>query len=99
MASIPGSAGPMQVRRAFMQKSGERMLVYYWFPQRGRILTSMVQLKLYAFHDALTRRRTDGGLVRLITPVAGTEDAAAAERRLAGFAALVAPALRNHIPE
>ena len=44
-------------------------MVYYWFPQRGRILTNAYELKLYAFWDALTRQRTDGALVRLITPV------------------------------
>lgn len=99
LVTIRGAAGPMQVRRAFMQKSGERMLVYYWFPQRGRILTSMVQLKLYAFYDALTRRRTDGALVRLITPVRGTETQEAAAQRLGGFASQVVPDLRRFIPE
>jgi EpsI family protein len=76
----------MRVRRALMEKNGVRQLAYYWFPQRGRILTNMFQLKAYAFWDALTRRRTDGALVRLITPVYETERFSdAGETRLQTF--------------
>ena len=65
-ASIPGTASEtIRVSRAFMEKSGVRQLVYYWFPQRGRVLTNLYQIKLYNFWDALTRRRTDGALVRI----------------------------------
>jgi EpsI family protein len=59
----------MKVNRAFMQKDDFKQLSYYWFPQRGRILTNAYQLKLYTFWDALTQQRTDGALVRVITPV------------------------------
>ncbi|GAM10715.1 transmembrane exosortase [Geobacter sp. OR-1] len=98
VVTTPGAAGLMTVRRAFIQKSGDRMLVYYWFPQRGRILTSMVQLKLYAFLDALTVHRTDGALVRLITPVENGEPIELAERRLKEFVQLSVPALNTFIP-
>jgi EpsI family protein len=88
----------MTVRRAFMQKSGERMLVYYWFPQRGRILTGVEQLKLYAFWDALTRQRTDGALVRVITPLGDGEEPAAAEERLRVFCRAAVPLLDAFLP-
>jgi EpsI family protein len=69
------SLGGFPVNRALMQKMEQTQLVYYWFPQRGRILTNAYELKFYAFWDALTRQRTDGALVRLITPVyEGEED-------------------------
>jgi len=100
LASLPlGPKGEgRQVKRAFMQKSGERLLVYYWFPQRGRVLTNLAQLKLYAFWDALTRRRTDGALVRLITSVSAGEEPADAERRLADFARAAVPVLNTFLP-
>lgn len=98
LAAITTASGTIEVRRAFMQKSGERMLVYYWFPQRGRILTNMVQLKLYAFWDALTLQRTDGALVRLITPVDSAEQVAAAEERLRDFALQTVPVLNTFLP-
>ena len=91
--------GFMRVNRAFMQKTGYKQLSYYWFPQRGRILTNAYQLKIFAFWDALTRQRTDGALVRLITPVYETEELADAEARLQGFVREINPILSKFLPE
>ena len=88
----------MRVKRALMEKNGVRQLAYYWFPQRGRILTNMFQLKAYAFWDALTRRRTDGALVRLITPVYETEQLSDAETRLQAFTRDLVPVLDRFLP-
>jgi exosortase D (VPLPA-CTERM-specific) len=88
----------MPVNRVLMEKDGVRQVSYYWFPQRGRVLTSLVQLKMFTFWDALTRRRTDGALVRLITPVYPDEDADSAERRIYGFTRLIVPVLNEYIP-
>jgi len=89
----------MRVNRAFMHKSGYRQLSYYWFPQRGRILTNAYQLKIFAFWDALTKHRTDGALVRLITPVYENEDLKEADERLEGFTKEIVPLLSQFIPE
>ncbi len=89
----------MPVNRVLMEKDGARQVSYYWFPQRGRVLTSLVQLKIYTFWDALTRQRTDGALVRLITPVYPDEDMSSAEERISGFTRLVVPVLNDHIPQ
>ena len=89
----------MAVNRVFMQKGGYRQLSYFWFPQRGRILTRLYQLKLYNFWDALTRQRTDGALVRLVTPVGEMESAVDADRRLLGFVQDVVPVLDVFLPK
>jgi exosortase D (VPLPA-CTERM-specific) len=100
LAGIADGDGRMiEVNRAFMEKSGSRQLIYFWFPQRGRILTSLFQVKLYSFWDALTRQRTDGALVRVITPVYESERLEDAEKRLQGFTREIAPALKEYIPE
>ena len=100
MALIPvGKDRPMAVNRAFMEKSGSRQLLYFWFPQRGRILTNLPQVKLYSFWDALVRHRTDGALVRIITPIYNTEPVAQAETRLQGFTQKIAPVLERFLPE
>ena len=91
--------GTMKVNRAFMEKSGSRQLTYYWFAQRGRVLTNLYQLKLYAFWDALTKQRTDGALVRLITPVYERERLEDAEARLQGFTREIVPVLDGFIPK
>jgi exosortase D (VPLPA-CTERM-specific) len=101
MAGIDYDAGgprTIRVKRAVMEKDGARQIAYYWFPQRGRILTNMYQLKAYAFWDALTRQRTDGALVRLITPVYDSERIGDAEERLRRFARRFVPVLEEFLP-
>ena len=98
-AAVSGAGGTsMQVSRAFMEKNGVKQLVYYWFPQRGRILTNLYQIKLYNFWDALTRQRTDGALVRMITPLYGNEGEREAETRLQGFVKEMVPVLNTYLP-
>lgn len=80
-----------------MEQMGNRMVVYYWYLQRGRWVTSEYLNKLYMGLDGLTQRRTDGALVRLITPAG--DDVVAAQKRLAEFARLLAPVLQNFIPD
>lgn len=94
---IPGYGG-ITVNRAFMLKSGMRQLSYYWFPQRGRNLTNAYQLKIYVFWDALTKQRTDGALVRLITPVGEYEKVEDADRRLQSFMSKALPLLDQYLP-
>ena len=65
---------------------------------RGRILTEAHEIKLYTFWDALTRRRTDGALVRLITPVYKDERVEQSEARLQSFAREVVPILERYLP-
>jgi EpsI family protein len=92
------SKNSMTVNRALVQKDATRELSYYWFPQRNRILTNAYQLKWYTFWDALTRQRTDGALVRVMTPVYEDEDLRDTEERLRGFLGEVVPVLDEYLP-
>ncbi len=59
---------------------------------------NMFQLKAYAFRDALKRRRIDGALVRLITPVYETEQPSEAETRLQAFPRHLVAVLDRFLP-
>ena len=99
-AAVPSANGSkMTVKRAFIENAGAKQLTYYWFQQRGRILRNLYELKIYGFWDALTRRRTDGALVRLITPVYANEELRDAEARLQGFTKEIVPLLDEYIPQ
>ncbi len=98
-AAGTGRGSSMKAKRTVMTKNGVRALAYYWFPQRGRILTDLYQLKLYVFWDALTRRRTDGALVRLVTTVYQDETQEDADARLQAFTRELVPVLSNFLPE
>ena len=76
----------MRLNRAVIQKGLERQLVYYWFEGRGRQMTGDFAAKFATIADSLTLGRTDGGLVRVITPI-GADGVAAADARLRRFLA------------
>lgn len=91
--------GPLRVNRLEIQLGDSRQLVYYWFQQRGRVITSEYMVKWYLFWDALTRNRTDGALVRLTTVIGKGDDATAVEGQLVEFAAAMEPLLSKFVPE
>jgi exosortase D (VPLPA-CTERM-specific) len=99
--TVPGAqqAGmPLRVNRVIVQQGSARQLVYYWFQERGRNITNEYQVKWYLLRDALVRNRTDGALVRLVTPLGAAEEAARGDQRLGQFAHDILPALHDYLP-
>ena len=90
---------PLRVNRTIIELGDQRQLVYYWFQQRGRVITNELTVKWYLFWDALTRHRTDGALVRLITPLQHAGDDALAERKLIDLTIRTAAVLPRFVPE
>ncbi len=90
---------PLQVNRVVIQKGRSRQLVYYWFQQRGRTITNEYLVKWFIFWDSLTRKRSDGALVRIITPLPEGEDIVAADSRLAQFASRAVADLARYVPD
>jgi exosortase D (VPLPA-CTERM-specific) len=90
--------GTFNVNRAVIQKGMSRQLVYYWFESRGKRLTNDIVAKFVGMADSLTMGRTDGGLVRVITPI-GIDGEEAADARLQRFLTDTVDRLHRHIPE
>ena len=90
---------PFEVNRLLIKKGDSTQLVYYWFQQRGRDITSEWLVKWYLFWDAMTRNRTDGALVRLTAFINPGDDVESADRRLVEFLKKVNPYLSEYIPE
>jgi len=90
--------GYLNVNRTVAEQLDSKNLAYFWFQQRGRDLTNIYQIKLYNFWDALTQHRTDGALVRVITPMYKTESVDEAGARLNEFLSKVMPILDRFIP-
>ncbi|HEX2584185.1 MAG TPA: VPLPA-CTERM-specific exosortase XrtD [Steroidobacteraceae bacterium] len=89
----------MHANRVVMEYGGQRQLVYYWFQQRGHIITSEYTVKWYLFVDALLRHRSDGALVRAVVPVPEGTSLAAADAQMIAFIRNVAPKLSPYIPD
>jgi exosortase D (VPLPA-CTERM-specific) len=89
---------PLRVNRTLIEFGNQHQLVYYWFQQRGRIVTNEFAVKWYLFLDAVTRHRTDGALVRLIISVPPGANESEADRQLTEFASHVAADLPRFVP-
>jgi EpsI family protein len=94
--TIDAGGTPIEVNRYLIQKGVERQAVLYWYQGRGRVVANEYANKLWLMLDAARLRRTNGALVRLITPVSTTSDAAFEE--LSAFTGAVFPRLTAHLP-
>ncbi|MCB1880971.1 MAG: VPLPA-CTERM-specific exosortase XrtD [Chromatiaceae bacterium] len=90
---------PLSVNRIEIRRGEIKQLVYYWFQQRGRVITNEYMTKWYLFLDGLTKHRTDGALVRLTTVINPGERWSDGDARLRAFALLAVPALDRFVPE
>jgi exosortase D (VPLPA-CTERM-specific) len=90
---------PLRVNRALITLGNQRELVYYWFLQRGRIVTNEFAVKWYLFWDAVTRHRTDGAMVRLMAPLPAGTGELQADRALSDLAGRIATDLSRYIPD
>ncbi len=91
-------SGSFPMMRAVIQLGSSRQLVYYWFQERGRHMTNEYVVRWYLFWDALTRHRTDGALVRFVTPIPAGANEQDADATLTALAARIVPKLGQYIP-
>jgi EpsI family protein len=93
---IAGPEGPVRVNQYLIQKGTQQQVVLYWYQGRGRVVANEYANKAFLMWDAATRRRTSGGLVRVISPVITTTEAAS--RHAAEFASALLPRLEKVMP-
>lgn len=97
---LPAADGkPYQVGEYIITDGTQRQEVLYWYRAHGRSIASDYRAKLYMLLDAIRYNRTDGALIRVITPLVPGEANSAAQRRAANFAGQVAAMLPAYIPD
>ena len=83
----------------YVISNGEtKQFVIYWYQAHGRSVPNEYLAKLYMVTDAIRTNRTDGALVRVITPIMSDESLEAAEARATYFTQQMAPYLPRFIP-
>jgi len=87
--------GSGEARRLIVRKNGDRAVVLYWYAIHGRMLANELASKIWLLHDSIRFRRSDAALVRIVVPIGGAGDPAAAEQRGLAFARGVLPYLRQ----
>jgi exosortase D (VPLPA-CTERM-specific) len=98
LAPALGAAEAFPVTRAVIQKGATRQLVYFWFEQPGARTASDYAAKIGILRNALVLGRTDGALVRLVTPIGAGESEAAADARLQDLLRGLLPVLPRFVP-
>ncbi|MEO1251615.1 MAG: VPLPA-CTERM-specific exosortase XrtD [Pseudomonadota bacterium] len=93
-----GAAGK-SFNRLLIENRNSRQLVYYWYDQRGRMVANEFIMKLWLMFDAVTRQRSDGAMVRLITPVIDGEPITAADARLVEMMSELETFMPAYVPD
>jgi len=99
--SLPGvpTERQQQVANRVQIAMGEnKQLVYYWFQQRGRVITNEYLVKWYLLWDSLLKNRSDGALVRVTTFIPPGEGWESGDARLQEFLKDLGPALETYVP-
>jgi EpsI family protein len=90
---------PHRVGEYIITNAATKQFVIYWYQAHGRSVASEYMAKIYMVVDAIRTNRTDGALVRVITPISSSEDISAARNRAEKFTMRLAPLLPRFIPD
>jgi len=88
----------MSINRYVVANGDNRDLVFYWYQAHGRVTPSEYWAKIFLVEDAIRMNRTDGALIRVLTPIAGPRDAEPTQARALEFVHLIVPMLDAYIP-
>lgn len=69
MTIAPAGAPSFEANRYVIQNGNQRALMIYWYQGRGNAVASEYWAKIYTVLDSVRRRRSDGALVRVMTPL------------------------------
>jgi EpsI family protein len=89
-AMVPVNGAQVEINQYSIQNSGRRMLVFYWYQSKRRIIASEYMGKILLAKDAFLDRRTGGSLVRITLP-----DTPSAPAEGTAFASVLIPQLQR----
>jgi EpsI family protein len=91
-----GGGAALTASRLVVEKGTERYVVLYWYGGRGRAVAGEYTNKFWLLADAVRTGRTDGALIRVMTPAG--RDTARADGVLRSFTASAYPAVQARLP-
>jgi EpsI family protein len=92
---IPGKTPlKLEATRAILSRGEDRLLAYFWYQSRGRLIASEYWDKVYLVLDAIRYNRTDGALVRVLTELPKDGDITTIDAQLKAFIQAVTPSLQ-----
>jgi EpsI family protein len=91
--------GRIRVNRYVLARGLDRLLVLYWYQSHGRMVASEYWAKFYLVADAIQMNRSDGAIVRVMTPIVQDEGVASAQQRSVAFIRDILVLLDRYIPQ
>ena len=95
--ALPAPHPPITVNRYLIQKDRDQLLVLYWYQSQGQAIAGEVPARIAMVKSALVHNRTDGAIVRVISPVYGS--AREASERLVAYVQAMYPILGDYLPD
>jgi exosortase D (VPLPA-CTERM-specific) len=94
----PNNGPAINLNKLIINKEGDKQLVYYWVQQQGKSFSNDFLARASLITNALISKRTDGGLVRLTTPIIGG-NVKQSEEMLDAFLNELASKVDQYIPD
>jgi EpsI family protein len=91
-------AQSFEANRYIIEQGSDRQLLVYWYQGRGRAVSSEYWGKIYTVLDSISRRRSDGAMVRVMVPLPKGQSEQAALEASIDLAARIAPVLPGFVP-
>jgi EpsI family protein len=90
----------ISVNRYVIRKGLDRQVVLYWYQSHGRVVANEYRSKAFMVYDAVRLNRTDAALVRIVSPVVGSDPGAeeAAGAHAVAFVKAMFPLLEGYLP-
>jgi EpsI family protein len=88
---------PITVNRYLIQKDRDQQVVLYWYHAQGRVIAGEVSARIEMVKSAVVKNRTDGALVRVISPVYGS--VRETSDRLVAYVQELYPILAEYLPD
>jgi len=85
------------VNRYLVQKEREQQVVLYWYQSQGQAIAGEVPARIAMVQSALVHNRTDGAIIRVMSPIYGS--ARETSDRLVAYVQAMYPVLGDYLPD
>ena len=94
VVQVPVDGKNVAINQYYVQKGSARMLVYYWYQSKDRVVASEYFAKVCLVWDAVMKGRTSGSIVRITLP-----DKPGADKTGEDLAARLIPLVSKVLPQ
>ena len=94
---LPQPFAPIMVNRYLIQKDRDQQVVFYWYQSQGRAIAGEFDARVELIKNSIVRHRTDGALVRVMSPVYGSVQETS--DRLVRYIQAMYPILGEYLPD